>query len=149
MQNTRFIFRTLQFRLVIVIPFIPAKGSTLSTVKPLKYLSAYCWASCLALSSVTWVCGLAILDLLRAGPRCVYEIADSTSLSQPNTSAHLACLEECGLVQKEKRGKFIYYRMAHREAITLLNQAETILAKVGDHIFRCTRYEANGRKRKK
>jgi len=92
---------------------------------------------------------LAILDLLRAGPRCVYEIADSASLSQPNTSAHLACLEECGLVHKERRGKFIYYRMAHREATTLLNQAEAILAKVEDHIFRCTRYEGNSRKRKK
>jgi ArsR family transcriptional regulator, cadmium/lead-responsive transcriptional repressor len=91
---------------------------------------------------------LAILDFLRAGPKCVYEIADSVSLSQPNTSAHLACLEECGLVHKERRGKFIYYRMAHREATTLLNQAEAILAKVGDHIFRCTRYKANGRKRK-
>jgi ArsR family transcriptional regulator, cadmium/lead-responsive transcriptional repressor len=92
---------------------------------------------------------LAILDFLRAGPKCVYEIADSTSMSQPNTSAHLACLEECGLVEKERRGKFIYYRMAHREATTLLNQAEAILAKVGDHIFRCTRYEGNSRKRKK
>ena len=92
---------------------------------------------------------LAILDLLRAGPKCVYEIADAASLSQPNTSAHLACLEECGLVQKERRGKFIYYRMAHKEATTLLNQAEAILAKVGDHIFRCTRYEGNNWKRKK
>ena len=92
---------------------------------------------------------LAILDLLRAGPRCVYEIANSVNLSQPNTSAHLACLEDCGLVHKERRGKFIYYRMAHKEATTLLNQAEAILAKVGDHIFRCTRYENNGRARKK
>lgn len=92
---------------------------------------------------------LAILDLLRAGPKCVYEISDSVSLSQPNTSAHLACLEECGLVHKERRGKFIYYRMAHKEATVLLNQAETILAKVGDHIFQCTRYEGNSTKHKK
>lgn len=92
---------------------------------------------------------LAILDLLRAGPKCVYEIADSANLSQPNTSAHLACLEECGLVQRERRGKFIYYRMAHKEATALLNQAEAILAKVGDHIFRCTRYDGKNRKRKK
>lgn len=92
---------------------------------------------------------LAILDLLRTGPKCVYEIANSANLSQPNASAHLACLEECGLVHKERRGKFIHYRMAHREATTLVDQAERILAKVGDHIFQCTRYEANTRKRKK
>lgn len=84
---------------------------------------------------------LAILDLLRAGPKCVYEIAAATHLSQPNTSAHLACLEDCGLVAKERRGKFIYYRVAHKEAIALLNQAEAILGKVGDHIYQCTRYE--------
>ena len=92
---------------------------------------------------------LAILELLRDGPKCVYEIAESAKLSQPNTSAHLACLEECGLVHKERSGKFIYYRMAHKEATTLLYQAEAILAKVGDHIFRCTRYENNRAKRKK
>jgi len=92
---------------------------------------------------------LGILDLIRAGPKCVYEIAAATGLSQPNTSAHLACLEECGLVHKERRGKFIYYGMAHKEAITLLNQAEAILAKVGDDIFRCTRYESSSGRRKK
>lgn len=92
---------------------------------------------------------LGILDLLKAGPKCVYEIASATGLSQPNTSIHLACLEDCGLVQKERRGKFIYYRMAHKEAIALLNQAEAILTKVGDHIFQCTRYKGNGSKRKK
>lgn len=84
---------------------------------------------------------LSILDFLRDGPKCVYEIAAGTHLSQPNTSAHLACLEDCGLVQKERQGKFIYYRVAHKEAIALLNQAEAILGKVGDHIYQCTRYE--------
>ena len=89
---------------------------------------------------------LMIVDLLRKGPKCVYEIADATGLSQPNTSAHLGCLEECGLVQKERRGKFIYYHIAHKEAAVLLNQADAILARVGDQIFQCTRYERNGKR---
>ncbi len=92
---------------------------------------------------------LAILELLRHGPKCVYEIAESAKLSQPNTSAHLACLEECGLVHKERSGKFIYYRIAHKETTTLLNKAEAILTRVGDHIFRCTRYEGNRKQRMK
>ncbi len=83
---------------------------------------------------------LAILELLRSGPKCVHEIAAFTRLSQPNTSAHLACLEDCGLVHKERQGKFIFYRLAHKESTALLKQAEAILAKVGDHIFECTRY---------
>lgn len=90
---------------------------------------------------------LGILDLLKAGPKCVHEIAGATGLSQPNTSAHLACLEDCGLVEKERDGKFIYYRIAHKEAIALLNQAERILGKVGQHIFQCTRYERDSRRR--
>lgn len=92
---------------------------------------------------------LAILELLRSGPKCVHEIAASTRLSQPNTSAHLACLEDCGLVNKERQGKFIFYRLAHKESTALLKQAEAVLAKVGGHIFECTRYEGNNRKRKK
>lgn len=92
---------------------------------------------------------LMIIDLLRDGPKCVYEIAASARLSQPNTSAHLACLADCGLVEKERRGKFIYYRAAHRELTALLKQADEILGKVGDHIFQCTRYggEKNGKRR--
>lgn len=86
---------------------------------------------------------LAILELVGTGPKCVYEITASVRLSQPNTSAHLACLEECGLVQKERRGKFIYYRTSHKEVGTLLHQAEAILAKVGDHILACARYGRN------
>ena len=91
---------------------------------------------------------LAILEFLRLGPQCVHTIAVSTGLSQPNTSAHLACLEDCGLVHKERQGKFIFYRLAHKESIALLKQAEAILGKVGDHIFECTRYgRKNGRRR--
>ncbi len=91
---------------------------------------------------------LAIWDSLKGGPKCVYEIAGATGLSQPNTSAHLACLEDCGLVQKDRRGKFVYYRIAHKEAVGLLDQAEKILAKVGQHIFQCTRYNGGGRRRR-
>lgn len=84
---------------------------------------------------------LVVLDVLRDGAKCVTEIAEATGLSQPNTSLHLSCLQDCGLVKKERRGKFVYYEIAHKEAIAILNQAEAILGKVGDHIFRCTRYD--------
>jgi len=92
---------------------------------------------------------LAILDLLKVGPKCVSEIVDATGLSQPNTSTHLACLEDCGLVQKERNGKFIYYQIAHGEAIVLLKQAEKVLQRVGQHIFQCTRYNLDGRRSSK
>ena len=52
---------------------------------------------------------LSVLEALRDGPRCVSEVVAATRLSQPHASAHLACLGECGLVTRERRGKFVYY----------------------------------------
>ena len=41
---------------------------------------------------------LKILEVLRTGSKCVSELVTLTGLSQPNVSAHLSCLAECGLV---------------------------------------------------
>ena len=84
---------------------------------------------------------LAVLEALRDGPRCVSEVVAATELSQPNASAHLACLAECGLVTRERRGKFVYYGIADKRVVRVLEEAEAILTEVGAHIFRCTRYE--------
>jgi len=84
---------------------------------------------------------LAVLEALRDGPRCVSEVVAATGLSQPNASAHLACLEDCGLVTRERRGKFVYYAVADKRVVKILEEAEAILGEVGAHIFRCTRYE--------
>lgn len=89
---------------------------------------------------------LAVLEALRNGPRCVSEVVKLTGLSQPNASAHLACLEDCGLVKKERRGRFVYYQIAHKNVTVVLEQAEEILTEVGNAIYRCTRYEGNRRK---
>ena len=84
---------------------------------------------------------LAVLETLRDGPRCVSEIVAGTGLSQPNASSHLACLEECGLVTRERRGKFAYYGIRDKRVVKVLEEAEAILGEVAARIFRCTRYE--------
>ena len=93
---------------------------------------------------------LAVLEALRYDPRCVSEVVAATGLSQPNASAHLACLGECGLVSRERRGKFVYYGIADKRVVKILEEAEGILGEVGAHIYRCTRYEprAPGRRRR-
>lgn len=83
---------------------------------------------------------LAVLEALREGSRCVSDVVKRTGLSQPNASAHLACLEDCGLVRKKRRGKFVYYEIAHHNVLLVLELAEKILAQVGDSVYRCTRY---------
>jgi DNA-binding transcriptional ArsR family regulator len=84
---------------------------------------------------------LSILEALRDAPRCVSEIAARTGLSQPNTSMHLACLEDCGLVTRRRRGQFVEYAIADGLVLDLLRRSERLLEHVGEQIFRCTRYE--------
>lgn len=83
---------------------------------------------------------LAVLEALRNGSKCVSEIVEVTNLSQPNVSAHLACLEDCGLVKKQKKGRYVYYQVTNKKVLRLLAEAEAILAEVGEGIYRCTRY---------
>lgn len=83
---------------------------------------------------------LEVLETLRDGAKCVSEIVKITSLSQPNASAHLACLEECGLLKKTKKGRHVFYEISNKKVLTLLAEAEAILADIGEGIYRCTRY---------
>lgn len=90
---------------------------------------------------------LAILETLLDGEKNVNEIVDLLGISQPNASAHLACLRDCGLVQSEGRGKFTYYSLYDDKIRDLLDTSEEILAQVAQGIFACTRYEERHQKR--
>jgi ArsR family transcriptional regulator len=52
--------------------------------------------------------------LLRAGGQavCVCEFQDALGLAQPTVSYHLKQLTEAGLLLREKRGTFAYFRLA-------------------------------------
>ena len=51
--------------------------------------------------------------LLRAGGQhvCVCEFADQLDLAQPTVSYHLKLLRDAGLLDREKRGTFAYFRI--------------------------------------
>lgn len=83
---------------------------------------------------------LGVLDALRDGPLSVGEIVARTGLTQPNVSMHLACLADCGLVARERRGKFAYYGIADKRVVKLLDQVEELLSEVGGFIAACARY---------
>ena len=82
---------------------------------------------------------LAIVAALRDGELRVSDLVAETGLSQPNASMHLACLWECGLVAREKRGREVYYRLIDGVA-ELLSAAELILAEAGATVGACPRY---------
>ena len=89
---------------------------------------------------------LAILDALRGGPLTVNEIVDATCLSQSNTSNHRACLFECGLVDREQRGKFVAYSLIDNRVSALLEIADGLLADIAQGVYDCTRYAGPERK---
>jgi ArsR family transcriptional regulator len=56
---------------------------------------------------------LRILSLIHSQPTheaCVCHLTDSLELSQPTVSHHLRVLFEAGLVERERRGNWVYYR---------------------------------------
>jgi rhodanese-related sulfurtransferase/DNA-binding transcriptional ArsR family regulator len=57
---------------------------------------------------------LALLDLLRQGPRTVETLAREVGLSLANASQHLKILRRARLVEAEKHGTFVTYRIADR-----------------------------------
>lgn len=88
---------------------------------------------------------LAILDALRDHPLSVGEIVGATGLSQSNTSNHLACLLDCGLVAREQRGKYAFYALADDRVADLLGLADDLLADMAEGVYACTRYVGPGR----
>ena len=55
---------------------------------------------------------LEILHRLAEGPREVSRLADELEISQPNVSQHLAVLRSAGLVETERLGREVRYRLA-------------------------------------
>jgi ArsR family transcriptional regulator, cadmium/lead-responsive transcriptional repressor len=82
---------------------------------------------------------LRILEALADGERRAGDIVAATGLTQSNASMHLACLWDCGLVARERRGREVYYRLVEGVA-ELLAAADYVLELAGDTIGACPRY---------
>ena len=68
---------------------------------------------------------LRIVGLLQGGEICVCHIHDSLKVPQPKASRHLAYLRKAGVVEADKRGLWVYYRLAPQPPVaqTLLDAA--------------------------
>ena len=53
------------------------------------------------------------------GEACVCDLNDAFDLSQPTISHHLKVLHQAGLLDREKRGVWVYYR-ARPDAMTAM-----------------------------
>ena len=57
---------------------------------------------------------LRLISLLASSPdgeACVCDLVEPLALSQPTVSHHLKLLHQAGLVAREKRGLWVYYRL--------------------------------------
>ncbi len=67
---------------------------------------------------------LKILELLVDGERCVCEIFPAINEAQSNISKHLAFLRSQGILVADRRGMRVFYRLADKRIIKLLDDAE-------------------------
>jgi len=78
---------------------------------------------------------LELLDLLAQGPRSVDALAAETAMSVANTSRHLQALKASRLVDSDRDGTRVIYRLASEEVLrlwlALRSVAEARLAEVG------------------
>jgi len=69
---------------------------------------------------------LEIVHLLATGPQTVGRIVEELGVAQPNVSQHLALMRSAGVVQAERDGREIRYRLADPDIIVacgLMRQA--------------------------
>lgn len=52
-----------------------------------------------------------VLQLLRQGPLSAGELSEHFTVAKPTMSAHFAVLQEAGLIEAEKSGRTILYRL--------------------------------------
>lgn len=81
---------------------------------------------------------LSILRHLTLGEHRVVDLTAHLGLAQSTTSAHLACLRDCGLVSVRTVGRSSVYALAvEQELMDVLAAAERLLAATGDAVVLC------------
>jgi ArsR family transcriptional regulator, virulence genes transcriptional regulator len=70
---------------------------------------------------------IAMLHLLAAGPREVNRIARELDISQPNASQHLSVMRAAGLVEAERDGREMLYRLADPDVMLACEQMARVM----------------------
>lgn len=70
---------------------------------------------------------LEILHVLARGPIEVGRLAEVTGASQPNVSQHLATLRGAGIVEAERAGREVRYRLADPDVMVACNLMRAVL----------------------
>lgn len=74
-----------------------------------------------ALADPTRVKLISLITATKAGEACICDLTEPVGLSQPTVSHHMRLLAEAGLVTREQRGKWAYYRVDSDALRTVAN----------------------------
>lgn len=70
---------------------------------------------------------LMMIDELSRGERCVCDLRELVDADMSTVSKHLAVLKKAGIVEDERRGKNIYYRLRVPCVINFFHCIESVL----------------------
>lgn len=69
-----------------------------------------------------------ILHILQDTEHCVCEIIEAVEIEQSNLSQHLSLMKKQGVIVSRKEGAKVFYKIAYKEVLMLLNSAEKLIA---------------------
>jgi len=72
-----------------------------------------------------------ILTSLENGYKCVRDLESVVGITQSNLSQHLRILKDKGILEHERRGTEICYRIRNRNALDIIRFAEKLFAERG------------------
>lgn len=85
-----------------------------------------------ALGDPTRVRLLSLIAAADGGEACICELTEPVALSQPTVSHHMKQLVEAGLITREQRGKWAYYRVV-TDALQAIADAVAPLGSASQH----------------
>lgn len=68
---------------------------------------------------------LGLIGSAESGEVCACDLVEPLGRSQPTVSHHLKVLFEAGLVERERRGSWVFYRVVH-ERVNALREALSV-----------------------
>jgi len=66
-------------------------------------------------------------ELARNGERCVCELTEMVGVDMSTVSRHLAMLKGAGIVEDERRGAQVYYRLRVRCVLNFFDCVESVM----------------------
>jgi ArsR family transcriptional regulator len=67
-------------------------------------------------------------ELSRSGQRCVCELTEMIGTDMSTVSRHLSQLKNAGIVEDEKRGQMVYYRLRVKCVLNFFECIEDVMA---------------------